>query len=616
MRLYTTATVRTLGTLHAVDSTETAADRTIAIDESQGREQSVLLVYGNVSRGEHGRVIDLPDGSEVTFGRSRRATVHIDSDAVSRSHARILRRGNGYVVEDLGSRNGTQLNGNKIEGPTNLRSGDEIVVGPITAVLSISSAKAERPRLGTTAYLDERLAAECDRGHRYQRTCALVMLRLEGSVDAVDGAVEQIAGRLRTMDVLAEYSPDELAIILPETEERSATSIAERLVREALSVMPEAPSIVKVGLAVFPTHATSPDDLIGKARSALQVAVHDGSATKISTPVVEQHPANVIVEDPQMKRVFELVHRVAASNITVLVFGETGSGKEVVAAALHEASKSKNGPYVRLNCASIPETLLESELFGHERGAFTGADKRKHGYFEAASTGTIFLDEIGEISAGVQAKLLRVLENRTITRVGGTVEIEVDVRVVCATNRDLEAEVQAGRFREDLYYRISAFSIVVPPLRDRPADILPLAEAFLRQSSSELGIALPLLSSDAKARLQNYDWPGNVRQLRNAMERAVVLAAGEGVVEPEHLPDRVRAAENRGSMTPIVIGDATDMREQIADMEKLSIEKALEASGGNQTKAAQKLGLSRRALIYKMEKHGLKKPPASRRDSE
>jgi DNA-binding NtrC family response regulator len=596
----------------ADEDPKTGVDRTIAVDHMEGQPQTVLIVYGDVGTGTRSRVVDVPDAAEVVFGRSRRCTVHIDSEAVSRSHAKLTRRGKSYVVEDLGSRNGTSVNGAKISEPTTLQSGDEVTIGPVTAVLSVASVGGQRPRLGTTAYLDERLAAECDRGHRYQRTCGLVMIRLEGAPEAVDGAVEQIANRLRTMDVVSEYSPDELAIILPETEQRIAANIAERLVREALSVRPVAPTAVRVGLSLFPEHATSPDALIARAREALHLATGKESKTAVEVASTESVLTDVITEDPQTKRVFKLVERVAPSDITVLIHGETGSGKEVVAAALHKASKRGSGPYVRLNCASIPETLLESELFGHERGAFTGAEKRKHGYFEAASSGTIFLDEIGEISAGVQAKLLRVLENRTITRVGGTDEIGVDVRVVCATNRDLEKEVQAGRFREDLFYRITPFTIVVPALRDRPADILPLAEAFTLQSAKALGIDLPVLSQDAKDRLTSYHWPGNVRQLRNAMERAVVLAA-EGIVEVEHLPDRVRAAEGTGR-APVVVGDATDMREQIADIEKQSIERALADCGGNQTKAARKLGLSRRALIYKMEKHGLKKPPASRRD--
>ncbi|HUH03892.1 MAG TPA: sigma-54 dependent transcriptional regulator, partial [Kofleriaceae bacterium] len=251
--------------------------------------------------------------------------------------------------------------------------------------------------------------------------------------------------------------------------------------------------------------------------------------------------------------------------------------------------------------------------FGYERGAFTGADRRKLGYFEVADGGTLFLDEIGEISPGVQAKLLRVLHERKLTRVGGTDEIEVDVRMVCATNRDLDEEVRQGRFREDLFFRISAFTIMVPPLRDRPAELPLLAQHFVRQCAHEQKVVPPSISPEAVAALQRYGWPGNVRELRNAIERAVVLHSS-GMIDVEHLPDRVRDPSMAMSSRPMTIGDGVDMRDQIAEVERATIVAALEEFGGNQTRAAQKLGVSRRSLIYKLEKYGLKPKPASRRE--
>jgi transcriptional regulator with GAF, ATPase, and Fis domain len=301
--------------------------------------------------------------------------------------------------------------------------------------------------------------------------------------------------------------------------------------------------------------------------------------------------------------------------MTVLVLGETGAGKELVAEALHRKSQRKDRQLVKLNCASLPETLLESELFGYEKGAFTGADKRKIGYFEAAAGGTLFLDEIGEMPLSLQAKLLRALERRVITRVGGTAEVPVDVRVVAATNRDLDKEVARGRFREDLFFRVSAFTLMVPPLRDRPGEIPLLSEHFVRRFAKELGQAPPTLAPAALDVLVRYTWPGNVRELRNAIERAVVLQSG-GVIGPEHLPERAREAAQRapaarvGTLVPV--GDGVDMREQIAEVERAAIVAALEACGGNQTRAAERLGLSRRALIYKLEKYGLKAPPGAK----
>jgi transcriptional regulator with GAF, ATPase, and Fis domain len=296
-----------------------------------------------------------------------------------------------------------------------------------------------------------------------------------------------------------------------------------------------------------------------------------------------------------------MVDRIARTPITVLLLGETGVGKEIVAEQIHRRSDRAGKPFIKLNCASLPETLLESELFGHERGAFTGAERRKIGYFEAADGGTLFLDEIGETPLALQAKLLRVLEARRLTRVGGTAEVEVDVRLICATNRELEAEVKRGRFRQDLYFRVSAFTLLVPPLRDRRAEIVPLAEHFARQFARELKQPAPAFEPEARRLLESHAWPGNVRELRNAVERAVVLHAG--VIAPEHLPDALRERARASGVA------GREIRDQLADVERDAIVAAMEATGWNQTHAAQRLGLSRRALIYKLEKHGLKAAP-------
>jgi transcriptional regulator with PAS, ATPase and Fis domain len=313
---------------------------------------------------------------------------------------------------------------------------------------------------------------------------------------------------------------------------------------------------------------------------------------------------DLVVVDPAMRRIYSMVERIAESSLTVLILGETGVGKELVAEAIHRGSGRKHGPLVKLNCASLPDTLLESELFGYERGAFTGADRRKVGFFEAATGGTLFLDEIGEMPPALQAKMLRVLERKVITRVGGTDEIAVDVRVICATHRDVEAEVRAGRFREDLYFRIAGFTVAVPPLRDRKAEIVPIAEHFLRALAAELDAPPAVLGEDAKRALVNHAWPGNVRELRNAIERALVIRAG-GTIVADDLPERVRDAGRRAA--PPAADNS--MRDQLAELERASIVDALELHGQNQTRAARHLGISRRALIYKMEKLGLKPPP-------
>jgi two-component system, NtrC family, response regulator AtoC len=571
-----------------------AQDRAIA-----AAPRAVLVVYGEQART---RVVELPDGANMTLGRSRGASLQIDSDRVSRIHARVTRRGNAIAIEDAGSRNGTWVNGEQIAGPRTLASGDEIVVGPITAVVSVTSRVRERPRLDSSSRLDERLAIEVDRGMRYKRPFSLLMARIEGEASEVDAAIDRLADKLRTMDLLAEYAPFEIAIVLPELDPNTVDPVARMLVTAARMRGAEpAPVTVVAGLVAFPAHGTTAGVLIARARAAMSHARADAIGAPPADPAT---PAgDFVVADPQMERVYELVRKVADHPITVLVCGETGVGKEVIASAIHQTSRRARGPLIRLNCASLPENLLESALFGHEKGAFTGADRRAHGYFEAAHGGTLFLDEIGEISPALQAKLLRVLEERRFTRVGGTEPVEVDVRVVCATNRDLEAEVRKGAFRSDLYFRIGAFTILVPPLRDRPGELLLLAQQFIRQGCA--GRRVPVLAPAAVAAIQSYAWPGNVRELRNAIERALVIQSG-GTIELEDLPDHLREHVDLPAQPGL------DMRDHIAEVERQAILAALEACEGNQTEAARRLGLSRRTLIYRMEKHGLKPPPASR----
>jgi DNA-binding NtrC family response regulator/pSer/pThr/pTyr-binding forkhead associated (FHA) protein len=560
-------------------------------------------------------VLDLADGAHLLFGRSRTANVQIESDRVSRLHAQFRRRGATVTVEDAGSRNGTWVNGQLVQGERALASGDEVVVGPLTIVVSITSRVVARPRIESTRYLEERLAAEVDRGQAYHRRFSLAMVRLDGPPEAADDAGDRIFAALRPMDAIAEYAPGILAVVMPERDAAAAEQVTRGLLDKARvrGAAGGGALHVAVGVAGFPEHGTTPGALIARALAAL-ATVRGRGADLVGVPPAEAAPlmGDIVVGDSQMARVYELVRKVADHSITVLVVGETGTGKEVIASAIHAASRRCNGPLVRLNCASMPETLLESELFGHEKGAFTGADRKKLGYFEAAHGGTLFLDEIGEMTPALQAKLLRVLEQRRITRVGGTDEIEVDVRVICATHRDLEAESRAGTFRADLFFRISAFTIFVPALRDRPAEIELLAQHFIRQCAEKTRQRIPALSPAAATALRRHAWPGNVRELRNAIERAMVLHSA-GVIGVEDLPDSIR--EGRAAMPaaapPLTLGG---MRDQIADMERATIAAVLEACGGSQTEAAKQLGISRRTLIYRMEKHGLKPPPGARKE--
>jgi two-component system response regulator AtoC len=309
----------------------------------------------------------------------------------------------------------------------------------------------------------------------------------------------------------------------------------------------------------------------------------------------------VVGESAVMREVQDLAARVAPYPSTVLLTGESGSGKEAIARAVHAASPRRDRPFVALNCGAIPENLLESELFGHEKGAFTGADRAREGMFEEAEGGTLFLDEIGELTAPLQVKLLRVLQERVIRRVGGTGERPVDVRVLAATSRDLVEEVRGGRFRDDLFYRINVVQIHLPPLRARPEDIPLLAEHFLARHASRLGIDAAPLPRTLVPVLAAYSWPGNVRELENVMERALILSGGK--LGEEHLPAHVRTGRH-----PFEVRDDDgdlSVKRRLPALEKQLISRALQRCGGNRTRAAEVLELSVRALSYKIQDYGL-----------
>jgi transcriptional regulator with PAS, ATPase and Fis domain len=328
-----------------------------------------------------------------------------------------------------------------------------------------------------------------------------------------------------------------------------------------------------------------------------EIVVGPARLTVVALPPPVSAPAStdVVVRNARMKELFVLVDRLAAVPTPVLVRGETGAGKEILAEMLHRRGPRSTGPLVRLNCAAVPESLLESELFGHERGAFTGATDRKRGFLELADRGTLFLDEVGDLPLAMQAKLLRALETQRIQRVGVREELAVDVRFVCATHRDLERMVEGGAFRGDLYYRIAGFVLEVPPLRERRDEIEPLADAFATRFASKLGQPAPTLLDDAVDALEAYTWPGNVRELKNAVEHAVVLAGTAGV-RREHLPRSVTAES--GSLA------SSSMQEHVDSAERVAIERALAAAGGHRAKAAEILGVSKRTLQYRLAKMG------------
>jgi two-component system response regulator AtoC len=345
--------------------------------------------------------------------------------------------------------------------------------------------------------------------------------------------------------------------------------------------------------------------LQGSARSAVtNLASLDGPSGRSA----------IVIDDPGMRAAYELVERVAPSGITVLIFGETGVGKELIAESVHRASGERaRGPFLRINCAALTESLFESELFGHERGAFTGAQRAKPGLFEVANGGTAFLDEVGELPLAAQAKLLRVLETREVTRVGGLKPQTVNVRFVAATNRDLRAEVARGNFREDLFFRLNGAVIALPPLRQRRTEIEPLVRRFVTEFSQQLGRPTPRLSEDALQLLLTYGWPGNIRELRNVVECAALRSDGE-LINVTDLPPELTASgpqhiERRTSPTtlapPPIDGQGLT---PIQRAERDRIVQALDACHGNQTRAAEVLDMPRRTLVAKLVVYGIPRP--------
>ena len=310
------------------------------------------------------------------------------------------------------------------------------------------------------------------------------------------------------------------------------------------------------------------------------------------------HPANIIGNSREMQAVFDLIDHVSKADTTVLIRGESGTGKELVANAIHYHSHRVGGPFIKVNCAALPETVIESELFGHEKGAFTGATAQRKGRFELASGGTIFLDEIGDLSAATQIKLLRVLQEKNFERVGGTQTLQANVRIIAATNRNLEALIEEGKFREDLYYRLNVFPIHLPPLRERKADILLLADHFVEKYNTIHHKNIQRISTPAIDMMMSYHWPGNVRELENCIERAVLLSKDD-VIHGHHLPPTLQTAEATDTHLSETLQEALD------NLERELIIEALKETGGNKAKAAKRLGITERIMGLRVEKHGI-----------
>jgi len=365
----------------------------------------------------------------------------------------------------------------------------------------------------------------------------------------------------------------------------------------AYGAVDSAVQAMRRGAADYVTKPVNVEELLVVLDRALETGRMRAESQRLRQRLAEREGIDTVVgSSPAIRAVLEDVMRVAPSRASVLITGESGTGKELIAAAIHRYSTRAQGPFVKLHCAALAETLLESELFGHERGSFTGAVSRRDGRFKQADGGTLFLDEVGEISPPVQIKLLRFLQEHEFERVGGNETLKVDVRIVAATNRDLLKRVEDGLFREDLYYRLNVFSLHVPPLREHTTDIPLLAMYFLERQAKENGKALEGFSPEAMTILSRHTWPGNVRELENAVERAVVMARGKAIV-PEDLPPALVSTRVAQPDEPRVPGAS------LAELERWAILRTLEVTGGSTSRAAEILGVSVRTIQYRLREY-------------
>ncbi len=603
--------------------------------DSTGDTQAALAACGCLLLHfrEGAKLVPLRAGQPVIVGRGEEADVMLEDRSLSRLHAEFVLTQDGLLrVRDLGSTNGTHVRGRRIES-AEIAGDTEATLGGVIASLHWLKPRGAGLR---DLELHEAFVASAERelvrARFFKRSFALLMVRRREEEELPLRKWAPLVQELqRAVDRVAVYGPSTLELLLPEASTELALAFAHELIAASKGAL-------LVGLALFP-QAQSVEELIGSAQEALSRAnpaqpalVH--AAAPFRVLAAQEKATGPSCESPAMKELMRTAARAARGTIPLLLLAETGAGKEVLARSLHEASPRSAAPMLSVNCAAIPETLLESTLFGHEKGAFTGAHSQHRGVFESASGGTVFLDEIGELPLSAQAALLRVLESKTITRVGATKELAVDVRVIAATHRDLQRMVEQGRFREDLLYRLNAMTLEIPPLRERKEDLPVLVQRFLCEAAERNGTALPTISAEAMTLLAAHSWPGNVRELKNVIERAVVICESN-VIGVEDLPLHLLGQRSASSKAPQVpaspatgvpsqpqaspppaqlanklglpLDPGDDFRSIMERLEAEVLTEALRQSEWNQTKAARLLQMPLRTLVHKLKSHNLRK---------
>ena len=552
-----------------------------AVAPSTGARYRLLVLGDNVIAAIH----VLPESGSVAIGRATDNAIQIDDESISRRHA-VLRVGATITIEDLQSSNGTVLRDRKLapNEPAELGVNELVTLGSVTLVVQTRFAPAQANRVAAQDYFQTRLEEECARAERTGAQFAVLGVCARGEFE--DVVTEALLTTLRQSDVLARFDDGLHVLLIIDATPAQAAQVAHRM----MFVVERAGATATSSLAHFPSDARNAYALLARI-----------------TGTDDSERDGLVIEEQSMRDLYALARRIATSDLAVLILGETGVGKEKLSRAVHASSLRADKPFIAINCAALNDALLESELFGHERGAFTGADKPKRGLIESADGGTMFLDEIGEMSLALQAKLLRVIEDGEVRPVGALASKKMSVRFIAATNVDLEAAVARERFRGDLFFRLSAAVLVIPPLRERPCEIEVLASKFAAAIGARMGRPNVTLSADALVLLRSYSWPGNIRELRNIIERAVVLC-GDDVVGCEHLPvEKIRGTYLRAS--------APTRRPASLEEERVRVEQALAQTDGNQQKAAELLGVSRRTLINRLEQYNLPRPRKHRRES-